>query len=170
LWIGFLLLSVVMHWIAIPFNESLSRAVSRLQGQSLESAGQALTISESIHEAGSRALYTLKWLVLIGLLALILAWIPAVNLLAPWLMFALSGWLLALEYFDYPLALQGWRFPQQRQNLAGQRFAAIGYGGTIAFFLAIPVMNLLVIPAAVIGATLYALDHLDLSEEGHAPD
>ncbi|RMH16258.1 MAG: hypothetical protein D6698_09920, partial [Gammaproteobacteria bacterium] len=32
LWIGFLLLSVVMHWIAIPFNESLSRAVSRLQG------------------------------------------------------------------------------------------------------------------------------------------
>ncbi len=169
IWVGFLLLSVLIHLVAMPFNDALSSAVVRIvknQG-GIEVLNQkilqpqktpARQVAHAVSDVLTRGLYTIKWLLLIGMLVFFLSFIPGVNFVAPWLMVALGGWLLALEYFDYPLAKYGHDFKQQRALLANQRYSVVGFGMLTGLMLAIPVVNLLVIPAAVIGATLFSCE------------
>lgn len=86
---------------------------------------------------------------------LVLFAIPGVNLLASLLWMAFNGWFLALEYTSYPLERYGYDFAEQRRLLAQARIAATGFGVLAALGLAVPLLNVLVPPAAVAGAVIY---------------
>jgi CysZ protein len=62
--------------------------------------------------------------------------------------------MLALEYADYPLGNRGLNLRAQRRLLRRRWPLALGFGGMTLLFTLIPGLNLLVMPAAVIGATL----------------
>jgi CysZ protein len=87
---------------------------------------------------------------------LILFAIPGLNLVAPFVWLAFNAWFLAMEYLAYPLELQGIEFDEQRQIAKRMRFGLFGFGGAAMLGLAVPGLNLLIPPAAVVGATLYA--------------
>ena len=70
-----------------------------------------------------------------------------------WLLF--GAWSLSLEYMAYPLESQGIRFPQQRELAGARRMETLGFGIAVLLGLSIPVLNILIPPAAVVGATLY---------------
>jgi CysZ protein len=72
--------------------------------------------------------------------------------LAPiaWLVF--GAWMLSLEYFDYPLGNHGLTFGEARALIRRRPGAALGFGGVIMALTAIPVVNLVAMPAAVAGA------------------
>jgi CysZ protein len=89
---------------------------------------------------------------------LVLFLIPGLNLLAPFLWLAFSAWFMAQEYMAYPLEVQGFGFDVQRRILKKMRFGVFGFGGATMFGLTIPGLNILIPPAAVIGATLYFLE------------
>ena len=63
--------------------------------------------------------------------------------------------MMAIQYCDYPMDNNKVSFPQMKLLLKQDRLTAIGFGGLIQFGLLVPLLNLLIMPAAVVGATIY---------------
>jgi len=81
--------------------------------------------------------------------------IPGINVIAPVLWALFGAWGMALEYLAYPLENQGVLFSEQKQLVKSVRLGALSFGGLAVLGLTIPVLNIIIAPAAVIGATLY---------------
>jgi CysZ protein len=102
----------------------------------------------------------LVYIVLWGVPVLLLFAIPGLNLAAPVIWMLFGAWMLAISYLDYPMGNHGLTFPEQRRQLGQRRYLALGFGGAAMFALAIPLVNFLVIPAAVAGATILWVERL----------
>lgn len=87
---------------------------------------------------------------------LLLFIIPGVNLMAPFLWVLFGAWGMVLEFMAYPLENEGILFPQQRELVKSMRLGTLSYGGMVLLGLTVPVLNVLIPPAAVIGATIYS--------------
>lgn len=146
--------SVVANLIAAPFNGLLAEAVERhLTGQAPPD-GNGLTAAlkaapGAIVDEIRKLLYFAKWAIPLLLLFLI----PVINVAAPFLWALFTAWMLALEYSDYPLGNRGMKGAEQRAALRSRRLAAFGFGGAVMVATMIPLLNFLVMPAAVAGAT-----------------
>ncbi|SCZ49335.1 sulfate transporter CysZ [Thiohalomonas denitrificans] len=147
--------SIIANLIAAPFNGFLAEAVERhLTGRPANSGGGLTAALKAapgavIDELG-KLLYFAKWAVPMLLLFLI----PGINLIAPFAWMAFSAWMLAVEYSDYPLGNHGLKAREQRQRLGAHRPMALGFGGVVLVTTMIPIVNFLVMPAAVAGATV----------------
>jgi CysZ protein len=86
---------------------------------------------------------------------LILFIIPGINFIAPFLWAIFCAWAIAMEYMAYPLENEGQLFSDQRKTAGSIRLGTLSFGGISIAGLAIPLLNILVPPAAVIGATIY---------------
>ena len=86
---------------------------------------------------------------------LILFIIPVVNLIAPFLWALFGAWGMGLEFMAYPLENKGLLFAQQKDEAKNRRIGVLSFGGLTVVGLSIPVLNLIIAPAAVIGATVY---------------
>ena len=96
----------------------------------------------------------------IGLL--IVTIIPGINVIAGILWFFFGGWMLAVQYMDYPIDNNRMPFAQTLKQLRSHRMNSLGFGVASLFISAIPIMNIFLIPAAVAGATaLYVEKRLD---------
>ena len=95
-----------------------------------------------------------------ALAVLILTIVPVFNAFAPLAWFLLGAWMMSLQFVDYPMDNHRLPFREVRDACAAHRLSTIGFGGTVAFFTGIPFLNLMVIPAAVIGATLLWCEEL----------
>jgi CysZ protein len=60
-----------------------------------------------------------------------------------------------MDYMAYPLEIAGLTFKDQLRSMRPYRFEVVAFGGLALAGLAVPLLNLFVPPAAVIGATLY---------------
>ncbi len=89
----------------------------------------------------------------IGLL--ILSLIPGLNLIATplWLLFGV--WMMAVQYIDYPADNNKMSWQDMLAWLRAKRWQSLGFGGITYVALLIPFVNLLMMPAAVAGATLF---------------
>ena len=147
---GFFTFTVLANLLAAPFYGKLSaKTLAMISGQALATAEQPLPkvlIAEAkrIGYLGTRALPLL-----------ILSVIPGINVLAPLLWALFGAWGMALEYLAYPLENQGVLFSEQKELVKSVRLGALSFGGLAVLGLTIPVLNIIVAPAAVIGATLY---------------
>jgi CysZ protein len=78
-----------------------------------------------------------------------------------------GGWVLALEMTSVPFERRGLRFRDRRRMLRARRPRALGFGiATFVCFL-IPLGAVLVMPAAVAGATLLARSLFGMPDVGH---
>ncbi|WP_303905593.1 sulfate transporter CysZ [Thiohalomonas denitrificans] len=147
--------SIIANLIAAPFNGFLAEAVERhLTGRPANSGGGLTAALKAapgavIDELG-KLLYFARWAVPMLLLFLI----PGINLIAPFAWMAFSAWMLAVEYSDYPLGNHGLKAREQRQRLGAHRPMALGFGSVVLVATMIPIVNFLVMPAAVAGATV----------------
>ena len=161
--IVFFTFSLVGNLIAAPFNSLLAEAVeSHITGRPLPGGGWKQLIAE-IGGTFASELRKIVYIVLWGIPVLILFVIPVVNLVAPILWVLFGSWMLAISYVDYPMGNHGLGFPEQRRRLRERRYLALGFGGATMLALAIPVVNFLVIPAAVAGATALWVEQLGAS-------
>ena len=89
----------------------------------------------------------------IGLLLLSL--IPGLNLIATplWLLFGV--WMMAVQYIDYPCDNHKVSWDDMLAWLRAKRWQSLGFGGITYVALLIPFVNILMMPAAVAGATLF---------------
>ena len=146
--------SVVANLLAAPFNSLLAERVERLaQPANAHRPVTDLSWKELVLSplAGlNRLLYFIGWAIPL----LLLSFVPVVNVAAPVLWMLFSAWMLALEYADYPLGNRGLSFRDQRCLLRQHWPLTLGFGGMVLLLTLIPLLNFLVMPAAVIGATL----------------
>ena len=151
--IWFFTFTVVANLIGAPFNGLLAEQVEAcLTGGAPTDTGFYAIIKDIgplLWNEVKKIFYAALWV----LPALILFLIPGLNLLAPFLWLILMAWLMALQYVDFPMGNHGLRFKAVRTALGKQRSAAFGFGLGVLGAAMIPGINLIVMPAAVAGAT-----------------
>lgn len=149
--IAFFSFTVVANLLASPFYGVLAEKVE----QTLGSTPSQTHRSPGAWAEFSAALQRIGYFGLRALPIVALSLIPGVNALAPFLWMAFGAWSLALEYLAYPLEARGHSFSQQRELLKVRRLDALSFGGAISLGLAVPLLNILIPPAAVVGAVLF---------------
>ncbi len=153
LFIGLVLFgfSALANLIGAPFNGVLAERCAALLGGEPPASNRALWAEVIVAIQGELqklGFYLVRALPL-GLLTLV----PGIGLLASLGLLLLTIWMVALGYLDYPLGNGGLTFRQQRRVLGQQRLLLLGFGATIFALTLIPVVNFVVMPAAVCGAT-----------------
>ncbi|EEF81193.1 sulfate transporter CysZ [Methylophaga thiooxydans] len=158
--IVFFSFSVIANILAAPFNGILAEMVEKkMTGGSPPDMPWAQLLKDTpkmIFNELRKVTYLLMWV----LPLLILSLIPGLNLFAPLLWLLFSSWTLALDYHDYPMGNHQLAFRQQRELLRQNRGLALGFGGATMLATMIPILNFLVIPAAVAGATKLYLENI----------
>ena len=160
LFIVFFTFSLVGNLIAAPFNGLLAEAVEcRVSGEPVPAGSWKKMVAELGRTIASE-LRKLAYVVMWGVPALLLFVIPGVNVAAPFIWILFGAWMMAISFIDYPMGNHGLSFPAQRRILGERRYLALGFGGAVMCALAIPVVNFVVIPAAVAGATILWVERL----------
>ncbi|MFT0212336.1 sulfate transporter CysZ [Pseudomonas sp. F1_0610] len=85
---------------------------------------------------------------------LVLSFIPGVNIVAAplWLLFNI--WSMAIQYIDYPADNNKVSWPEMLNWLQTKRMTSLSFGGITYLLLMVPILNLIVMPAAVAGGTV----------------
>ncbi|MDH5786038.1 MAG: sulfate transporter CysZ [Chromatiales bacterium] len=144
--------SIIANIIAAPFNSLLAEAVEKhLTGQPLPSNGSLIDAFKQAPKAITDELRKLGYMLVLAIPVLILSFVIAP--IAPFLWALFGAWMLALEYGDYPMGNHNIRFPDQRARLRQNKLLSLGFGGATLAATMIPLVNFLVMPAAVAGAT-----------------
>lgn len=148
--------TLIANLLGAPFNSFLSAHVETHLTGRVPDSGRTLwqEIIASLRDEVRRLIYILWRSLLIGVLALLLLFVPVANLAVPALWFLFTAWMLATQYSDYPLANRGVEFSAQRQLLNQRRARLLGFGCAATLCTLVPVVNFVVMPAAVAGATL----------------
>ena len=153
--IMFFSFTLLANIIAAPFNGFLAEKVEvEVRGEDSSppfSWGELLamlprTIAREARKLGYFAPRAL------GLL--LLSFIPVVNLLAAplWLLFGV--WMMAVQYIDYPADNNKLGWNEMMAWLRQRRWQSLSFGAVTYAALLVPGLNLLIMPAAVAGATL----------------
>ncbi|NYF10816.1 CysZ protein [Leifsonia sp. AK011] len=95
--------------------------------------------------------------VLLGLMLFVLGFIPVVGqILVPVLGAVIGGWYLTLELTGLPFDARGFTLRERRAALRSQRAATLGFGAATYLVFLVPLGAVVMMPAAVAGATLLA--------------
>lgn len=168
--IAFFSFAVVANLVGSPFYGALAEKTLAMTGGALPvEALREKTPWEDILDSLASESKRLSYFAARALPLAGLSLVPVVNMAAAvgWVFF--GAWSLALEYMAYPLETRGIDFAQQRELAKTRRLDVLAFGGATMLALSVPVLNLLVPPAAVVGATLYLTDLERIRRSGHNP-
>ncbi|XBS68709.1 sulfate transporter CysZ [Acerihabitans sp. KWT182] len=151
--------STVANAIAAPFSGLLSEQLeARLTGRRLPDSGVTALITDLprvMHREWLKLLYYLPR----ALVLLFLHFIPLFGqTVAPVLWFFFGAWMMTIQYCDYPFDNHKVGFAVMRGALRRHRIRNMQFGAIVGFCTAIPVLNLLIMPVAVCGATAMWVD------------
>ena len=153
--------SIVANLIAAPFNGVLSARVEQQLRGSAPDSGRGL-MGEAFAAITSELRKFLYFLLLVAL-GVVVTIIPVLNLVSPAVWILITIWMLGLEYIAYPMENRGIEFRQVREMARANRASAMGFGVAVMLVMMIPVLNLVVMPAAVAGATAMWVERLGAS-------
>lgn len=169
LWIVFVLaaslilvytFTLIANLIAAPFNGLLAEKVEQIMtGHTQKSLGLWHGVVRETPRAISRQLRYIAYYLIRAILALVLFFIPLVQLIAGPAWFVFNAWMLGIQYLDYPMDNHKIDFSDMREKIEQQRLLNFNFGVAVLLATMIPVINFFVMPAAVIAAELIYLDH-----------
>ena len=165
---GFYTFNLVANLIAAPFNGLLAEAVERhLTGRPPPPAGGGWrAFLGTLWAALVAEMRKFVWVAVRSLPLLLLFLIPGINVVAPIVWALVGAWMLAITYADYPMANHGIGFDELRARLRGRWLLGLGFGGAVMVALAVPVLNFVVIPCAVAGATAMWAEQFEGDADG----
>jgi CysZ protein len=132
--------------VAAPWLDTLAARTERLCGHSSEE-NQAGWLQQSLQSLAN-SVRPFVGLLIWAVAALLCFWLPPLAT-AIW---AYGGMrFLSFELIDTAASRRGWNFAQRKQTLNEKRWFYFGFSGLASILLIIPVLNLFVIPAAVVG-------------------
>ncbi|EIC19402.1 sulfate transporter CysZ [Thiorhodovibrio frisius] len=143
--------TLVANLIAAPFNSLLAEKVEmELTGQVPDTDGSWRKLVAELLPSLFDELIKLVYALALAVPFLLLLLVPVVGPIL-WLLY--TAWMMAVEYGDYPLGNHGLRFREIRQLLGRRRLLSLGFGAATAGMSMVPVLNFLLMPSAVAGAT-----------------
>jgi CysZ protein len=147
---------IIANLIGSPFYGYLAELTEKhLTGQEVTTDDSWSVIIKDIPRALWREVQKIVYYLPRAIGLFIVGLIPVVNLVAAVLWFLFNSWMMALQYVDYPADNHKVSFGALRGLLGDTRLSAFGFGIPVALTAMVPVLNLIVVPAAVCGATAY---------------
>jgi len=146
--------SSVANWIAAPFNGVLAEKVECYLSGEPAPESTVSDIIKDIPRTLSREWTKLAYYLPKAIGCLILFFIPVIGqTIAPIIWFVFSAWMMAIQYCDYPFDNNKKDFATLKTQLAQDRGCALSFGGMTMLFSMIPIVNFVVMPVAICGAT-----------------
>lgn len=165
LWPLFVLLLLIMiffsftliaNLIAAPFNGLLAEKVEVLiRGQDNFPAFSMAELLALVPRTLGRELRKLLYFLPRATGLLLLSLIPGVNLLASPLWLLWGSWMMCVQYLDYPADNHKLGWQDMLSWLRARRWKSLGFGASVYLALWVPGLNLIMMPAAIAGATLF---------------
>ncbi|MBQ61498.1 MAG: sulfate transporter CysZ [Gammaproteobacteria bacterium] len=154
----FYLFTIIANIIASPFNALLSIKVEEHLVGNLPASTTSiwLIVPRTVGREIAKLYYFLPRLV--GLL--LVSIIPLINTAAPILWLLFGAWMMAIQYTDYAADNNEISFSDLRRELGGARFQSVLFGTPVYLLLAIPLANLILLPVAVAGGTVFWIKNL----------
>ncbi len=152
----FFTFTLVANVIAAPFNGFLAEKVEVVvRGQDPFPAFSWGELVAMVPRTLGREMRKLGYFLPRAIGLFILSFIPVVNVVAAplWLVFGI--WMMAIQYIDYPADNNKMSWQEMLAWLRQKRWQSLGFGGITYLALMIPLVNVVMMPAAVAGATLF---------------
>lgn len=152
----FFTFTLLANLIAAPFNGFLAEKVEAVvRGRDDSPPFSGAELLALVPRTLGRELRKLAYFLPRALALLVLSLIPGVNLLAAplWLLFGV--WMMAVQYIDYPADNHKMSWDDMLAWLREKRWRSLGFGGATYAALLVPGLNILLMPAAVAGATVF---------------
>lgn len=173
IWIFFTLLvlfilyftfTILANLIASPFNGLLSEKVEEfLAGRPLKNSGSVKSVIASVLPSLMSEFKKIAYFMLLGGTTFLILLIPGLNALAPILWLFFTSWMMSLEYIAYPMENHNMFFAATRTRLKSMRALSLGFGMAVMFCSMVPLINFVIMPAAVCGATALWLERYRLN-------
>ncbi len=155
------LLTLMANILAAPFNGLLSEAYLQVLGAQLPQRPFLEMLRVTLGRELIKLLYYLPRTLGVYGIAFILYFIPPFNVLIGALLFLFSAWMIAIQYLDYPAENYHMPFKQVLSQIRTRRWFYLGFGTAVLTISSIPILNLLIMPAAVLGASAIAHSQTD---------
>ncbi len=152
----FFTFTLLANIIAAPFNGFLAEKVETVaRGEDSSPPFSWTELLAMLPRTLGREARKLGYFAPRALALLALSFIPVVNLAAAplWLLFGV--WMMAVQYIDYPADNNKLSWTEMMVWLRQRRWKSLSFGAVTYAALLVPGLNLLVMPAAVAGATLF---------------
>lgn len=147
--------TIVANFIASPFNGLLAEKVeTSLLNKSVPSPSSAKDWMLLVPRSIGRELKKWAHFLPIIIILIIATLIPVINFVSPALWFIFGAWSMAIQYCDFCADNNQQSFATMKRGIRRYRWAYLGFGAVVAAVSVVPLANLIVMPAAVIGATL----------------
>lgn len=149
--------STVANWLAAPFNGLLSEKMEAILSGQKTPKGDMLDIIRDIPRTLSREWQKLSYYLPRAIGFFILLWVLPIFGQIIWFLFI--AWMMAIQYKDYPFDNHKIPFAQMKDVLKQNQGVSYSFGITVAVFSMIPIVNLVVMPVAICGATALWVDY-----------
>jgi len=132
--------------VSAPWLDLLAMRTEAIDGQPVQEpdSGWMTMMTQSL----ANSLRPLLGLLLWGVGALLFFWLPPLAT-AIWMYGTVR--FLSFELIDTTASRRGWDYGERKQQLIAKRWFYLGFAGLATLLMMVPVVNLLVIPAAVVG-------------------
>ena len=149
------LFSAIANIIAAPFNGLLAEKTEKLISGQLDYEEMSITdLLKDMPRILKRELQKVLYYIprIIGCFLLFL--VPVVGqTIAPIIWFLFAGWMMAIQYLDFPFDNHKISFKEMKATLAKDLIPNLTFGLAISFCTTLPLLNLIIMPIAVCGAT-----------------
>lgn len=149
--------STVANWLAAPFNGLLSEKMEAILSGQEAPKGNMLDIAKDVPRTLSREWQKLSYYLPRAFGFFIILWVLPIIGQIIWFLFV--AWMMAIQYKDYPFDNHKIPFAQMKEILKQNQSVSYSFGITVAVFSMIPIVNLVVMPVAICGATALWVDY-----------
>ncbi len=149
--------STVANWLAAPFNGLLSEKMESILLNQPGPEGDMFDIAKDLPRTISREWQKLTYYLPRAIGFFIVLWLLPVVGQIIWFLFV--AWMMAIQYKDYPFDNHKIPFNQMRIILNDNKSVSYSFGITVAIFSMVPIVNLIVMPVAICGATALWVDY-----------
>ncbi|KGJ96082.1 sulfate transporter CysZ [Colwellia psychrerythraea] len=149
--------STVANWLAAPFNGLLSEKVEAILNGQQAPKGEMFDIVKDIPRTLNREWQKLRYYLPRAIGFFIILWLLPIFGQIIWFLFI--AWMMAIQYKDYPFDNHKIPFTQMKDVLKNNQGVSYSFGITVALFSMIPIVNLVVMPVAICGATALWVDY-----------
>jgi CysZ protein len=167
--LGFFLLflsmfTVLFNLVAAPFNGLLAEKTQNIVYQSnIPSLSFREIAVRTIKRQGEFLGYFIpRFIVMI-----MLFFVPLIQPVYPFMWFIFTAWILSVQYQDFVMDNNLIDFKKMQSSIKEKSMLSLGFGSAINLLSFIPFLNLIILPAAVIGGVLlFCEEHPDLLKSG----
>lgn len=158
-----LLFTVMLNLIAAPFNGLLAEKTQKLLFNSTIPSQPFVQIAlRTIKRQAQFMGYFLPRLLIMGLLF----FVPLIQPAYPFLWFLFAAWMLSMQYQDFAMDNNLISFNQMKQKIKEKRLQTLGFGSVINLVSIIPILNIFLMPAGVIGSVILYCEQNELVKIG----